>query len=54
MATAAAARVKESHYSWEGKDKAGKVVKGEMRAAGDNVVNAVLRRQGIMVTKVRK
>jgi type IV pilus assembly protein PilC len=54
MATAAVARVKESHYSWEGKDKAGKVVKGEMRAAGDNVVNAVLRRQGILVTKVRK
>src|SRR5258706_1234507 len=54
MATAAAARVKELQYSWEGRDKAGKVVKGEIRAAGDAVVNAMLRRQGIIVTKVRR
>ncbi len=54
MATAGAARVKELHYSWEGRDKAGKVVKGEMRAAGDHVVNAMLRRQGVIVTKVRR
>src|SRR5262249_34464768 len=39
---------------WEGKDKTGKAVKGEMRAAGDAMVNATLRRQGIMVTKVKK
>ena len=55
MATAAAtAKVKEVNYLWEGKDKSGKVVKGEMRAAGNHVVNATLRRQGIIVTKVRK
>jgi len=54
MATAAAARVKEIRYLWEGKDKSGKIVKGEMRAAGNHMVNATLRRQGIMVTKVRK
>jgi type IV pilus assembly protein PilC len=54
MATAGAARVKELHYSWEGRDKAGKVVKGEIRAAGDHVVNAMLRRQGVIVTKVRR
>jgi len=55
MATAAAtARVKEVNYLWEGKDKSGKVVKGEMRAAGNHVVNATLRRQGITVTKVKK
>lgn len=45
---------KEITYSWEGKDKKGKVVKGEMRASGDSFVNATLRRQGITVTKVKK
>jgi hypothetical protein len=55
MATAAAtARPKEIIFSWEGKDKAGKIVRGEMRAGGTAVVNATLRRQGILVTKVKK
>jgi type IV pilus assembly protein PilC len=55
MATAAAAaKIKEFSFAWEGKDKTGKVVKGEMRAAGDHVVNATLRRQGVIVTKVKK
>ncbi len=45
---------KEVIYAWEGKDKKGKVVKGEMRASGDSFVNATLRRQGITVTKVKK
>src|SRR4249919_2008920 len=55
MATAAAvARPKEIIFSWEGKDKAGKIVRGEMRAGGQAVVNATLRRQGILVTKVKK
>jgi type IV pilus assembly protein PilC len=58
MATAAAAlrrdAVKEAVYVWEGRDKTGKTVKGEMRASGEAVVNSQLRRQGITVTKVRK
>jgi type IV pilus assembly protein PilC len=54
MATAAVARPKEITFVWEGKDKAGKVVRGEMRAGGHAVVNATLRRQGILVTKVKK
>jgi type IV pilus assembly protein PilC len=41
-------------YSWEGKDKKGKLVKGEMKASGDAFVNATLRRQGISVIKVKK
>lgn len=45
---------KEQLFSWEGKDKAGKIVRGEMRATGENVVQATLRRQGVMATKVRK
>jgi type IV pilus assembly protein PilC len=45
---------KEDLYNWEGKDKTGKVVRGEIRATGDKVVQATLRRQGILVTKVKK
>jgi type IV pilus assembly protein PilC len=54
MATAIKKEVKESVYEWEGKDRNGKIVKGEMRASGDNQVQASLRRQGIMTTKVKK
>ena len=56
MATAAAAhaKIKEINYLWEGKDKSGKIIKGEMRAGGEAVVNVTLRRQGIVVTKVKK
>ncbi len=54
MATEKHAKVKEIQYSWEGKDKTGKVVKGEARGAGEASVSAHLRRQGIMVTKVKK
>lgn len=45
---------KEELYNWEGKDKTGKIVRGEMRATGDTVVQATLRRQGVQVTKVKK
>ena len=45
---------KEGLYNWEGKDKAGKLVRGETRANGEAVVRAMLRRQGILVTKVKK
>ncbi|GAB4553447.1 MAG: type II secretion system F family protein [Rhizobacter sp.] len=57
MATAAATatkRVKEFVFEWEGKDKNGKIVRGEVRAGGEAVVNASLRRQGILITKVKK
>ena len=50
----AASVTKQITYVWEGKDKKGKVVKGEMRAMGQSLVNATLRRQGITVTKVKK
>ena len=45
---------KQSVYAWEGKDRKGKQIKGEMRANGEAVVNATLRRQGITVSKVKK
>jgi type IV pilus assembly protein PilC len=52
--TKTAAAAKESVYAWEGKDKTGKTVRGELRAGGEAVVNVTLRRQGVMVTKVKK
>ena len=52
MATAAAAKnVKDFTYEWEGKDRNGKIVRGEMRAGGEAAVSASLRRQGVMVSK---
>jgi type IV pilus assembly protein PilC len=52
MATAAAS--KEVQFSWEGKDKAGKVVRGELKGVSEAAINATLRRQGVMVTKVKQ
>jgi len=55
MATAAAARdIKDFIFDWEGKDKTGKPVRGEVSAGGEAMVSASLRRQGILVTKVKK
>jgi type IV pilus assembly protein PilC len=55
MATATAARrIKESVFEWEGRDKNGKLVRGELRAGGEAVVSATLRRQGILLTKLKK
>jgi type IV pilus assembly protein PilC len=45
---------KEFVFTWEGKDKMGKKVQGELRANGEAVVNATLRRQGVVVTKIKK
>ena len=54
MATAAANKPQEQTYEWEGKDRNGKIVRGEMRAGGEAMVGATLRRQGILVQKVKK
>jgi type IV pilus assembly protein PilC len=53
-ATAAAKGPKEFSFAWQGKDKAGKTVNGEVRAVSETAVNATLRRQGIIVQKVKK
>ena len=53
MATAAKA-VKDVTFTWEGMDKRGKKVKGQLQAGGEAVVNALLRKQGITVTRVKK
>ena len=54
MATAAATKVTEFVFEWEGRDRNGKQVRGETRAAGENQVQAALRRQGVSPTKVKK
>lgn len=46
--------LKESVFLWEGKDKHGKLVRGEMRSTSVTVVQATLRRQGIIVAKITK
>jgi type IV pilus assembly protein PilC len=46
--------VKEPLFLWEGKDRSGKLVRGEMRAGGKASVNATLRRQGITVVNVKE
>lgn len=48
------AGIKEYTFVWEGKDKTGKLMRGEMRAGGEAMVHATLRRQGVLVTKVKK
>ncbi|MEN9472508.1 MAG: hypothetical protein RLZZ495_597 [Pseudomonadota bacterium] len=45
---------KEVVFEWEGKDRNGKQVRGEVRATGENQVKASLRRQGIIPTTIRK
>ncbi len=55
MATAAAAKSgRDVVFEYEGKDKNGKLVRGEMRAGGEAMVSASLRRQGILITKIKK
>ena len=60
MATAAVVRspkapeIKQIEYLWEGKDKSGKIVKGELRAGGEAMVAAVLRRRGMHDVKIKK
>ncbi len=56
MATSASTTkgVNEQVFEWEGKDRNGKVVRGEMRAGGEAMVSASLRRQGILVSRVKK
>ncbi|HEX5806934.1 MAG TPA: type II secretion system F family protein, partial [Macromonas sp.] len=53
MATASKS-VKEFLFEWEGKDRSGKTVRGELRAVGENQAQATLRRQGVLVQKIKK
>ena len=48
------AAVKGDMFVWEGTDKAGKKLKGEMSGTSDALIKAVLRRQGISPLRVKK
>lgn len=50
----AEAAVKKDMFVWEGTDKQGKRVKGEMSGQSDALIKATLRRQGIKPLKVKK
>ena len=46
--------LKTSVFTWEGKDKKGSKVRGELKGTNPALVKAQLRKQGINPTKVRK
>ncbi|MEO9102334.1 MAG: type II secretion system F family protein [Burkholderiaceae bacterium] len=54
MATATSKNLAEFVFEWEGKDRHGKQVRGEVRAGGENQVMASLRRQGVLPSKIKK
>ncbi len=51
---AQSAALKQSPFTWEGTDRAGKRVKGKTVAASEAAVRSELRRQGVVPSKVRK
>jgi type IV pilus assembly protein PilC len=51
MATATAT---QAPFTWEGKDRTGKKVKGKVVASSEAAVRSELRRQGVVPTRVRK
>lgn len=44
----------EALFAWEAKDKTGKIIKGEMRAQGEHLVQATLRRRGLAPVSIKK
>jgi len=54
MARTAAAAKKDTIFVYEGKDKAGKLVKGEIVGASEPLAKAMLRKQGIATSKLKK
>lgn len=55
MATTAAKKANPGYiWEWEGKDKSGKMIRGELRAESEAVAKTQLRRQGINVAKIRR
>ena len=50
----AQAAVKSEMFVWEGVDKSGKRIKGEMSGQNDALIKAQLRRQGVNPLKVKK
>ncbi|WP_339846200.1 type II secretion system F family protein [uncultured Halopseudomonas sp.] len=51
---AAAKEIQASTFKWEGKDRKGTRVSGEMQGTNAALIKANLRKQGVLVTKVNK
>jgi type IV pilus assembly protein PilC len=51
---AQSAAIKQAPFNWEGKDRAGKKVRGKLVAVNEAAVRSELRRQGVIATRVRK
>jgi type IV pilus assembly protein PilC len=51
---AQSAAIRQAPFTWEGKDRAGKKVKGKLVAVNEAAVRTELRRQGVVATRVRK
>jgi len=47
-------RVKEYTFIWEGTDRSNRQVRGDRKAASENVVRTNLRRQGIRISKLKR
>lgn len=47
-------QIEKATYTWEGKNKQGKILKGEIHATSMDLVKAELRKQGIVPKKVKK
>ncbi|MBV8679410.1 MAG: type II secretion system F family protein, partial [Aquitalea sp.] len=54
MATVAKKATPGFIWEWEGKDRSGKIIRGELRAETEAVAKTQLRRQGINVLKVKR
>ena len=54
MATEKSKSIKDFVFEWEGTDRNGKQVRGETRAVGQQQVQAMLRRQGVLPKKIKK
>lgn len=51
---AKAASSTEVVYAWEGRDRSGKRIRGDMRAHGENQVKSALRRQGTTPIQIKR
>jgi len=54
MATKSNAIVEYTTFSWSGKDKTGKKIKGDIKAKSQTVARSELRRQNITINKISK
>ncbi|MFM7849148.1 MAG: type II secretion system F family protein, partial [Rubrivivax sp.] len=52
--TVKALAAQEDYFTWEGRDKNGKVARGELRAASTSLARWALRRQGIVPHKLKR